>query len=73
MAPGPYAFRILRDASGAVHVWLVCPRCGTWAMIDDDQLHGRVSAECPTSGCGFHETVDFFGHLSPEQREAMKE
>lgn len=35
-----------------------CPRCGSWADIDDDQFYGRVSMECPAMGCDFHETVD---------------
>lgn len=40
---------------------LCCPRCVTWADLDDDQVHGRVSIECVTPGCTFHETHD----LSP--------
>lgn len=35
-----------------------CPRCGSWADIDDDQFFGRVSMECPVMGCDFHETID---------------
>lgn len=48
---------------GAI-VWLLrCPECGTWAEIDDDQYHGRVSVQCVTEGCRFHETHDFFAWL----------
>lgn len=38
-----------------------CPQCGSWAELDDDQLHGRVSTEHATDegGCGFHETIDW--------------
>lgn len=37
---------------------LRCPGCQSWAFIDDDQLHGRVSVDCPN--CTFHETHDFW-------------
>jgi hypothetical protein len=40
-------------------VKLQCPTCGVWGDLDDDQLHGRVSVECQTPGCSFHETHDF--------------
>lgn len=36
-----------------------CPGCGTTGDIDDDQFHGRVSIECPTPGCGYHDTRDW--------------
>lgn len=35
-----------------------CPKCGQWAYLDDDQFFGRVSVQCATQGCGFHETID---------------
>ena len=35
---------------------LQCPKCKIWATIDDDQFHGRVSLDCPTESCDFHET-----------------
>ena len=35
-----------------------CPKCGQWADLDDDQFHGRISIECPTKGCDYHETHD---------------
>ena len=42
----------------AVEWKLRCPKCGTWAYIDDDQFYGRVSLQCATPGCDFHETHD---------------
>ena len=44
---------------------LVYPKCGEWGLIDDDQLHGRVSVICPNAACDFHETRDW---TSPENR-----
>ena len=45
---------VLRDDQP---VWyLCCPGCGLQAEVDDDQLHGRVSIDCPD--CAYHETVD---------------
>lgn len=38
---------------------LKCPACGALGYLDDDQFNGRVSVQCPTEGCLFHETVDF--------------
>lgn len=38
---------------------LRCPSCGTFAEIDEDQYRGRVSVECSTAGCAFHETHNF--------------
>jgi hypothetical protein len=53
----PAALRsVTRD--GRTIVQLRCPQCRQWADIDDDQLHGRVSAECPDETCGWHETHD---------------
>lgn len=47
--------RIIRDG---LPVWkLQCPKCGMWGDVDDDQLHGRVSVDCPQ--CDFHETRDW--------------
>lgn len=63
-----YDLKLYRLPSGRVCVWLRCPACGTRGMIDDDQLRGRVSVECASPGCGFHETVDFLPHLSAEDR-----
>lgn len=37
----------------------MCPKCGKRGLIDDDQLHGRVSIVCGIDGCEFHETHDF--------------
>lgn len=42
--------------------WLFeCPGCGTWAPLDDDQWHGRVSVDHAADGCrgGYHETHDY--------------
>lgn len=37
-------------------VWqFCCPGCHLHADIDDDQLHGRVSIDCPD--CPYHETL----------------
>jgi hypothetical protein len=43
-------------------VWLLlCPGCGVWGTLDDDQFHGRISTDHATDGCtgGYHETHDF--------------
>lgn len=38
-------------------VWkLQCPTCKQWGSIDDDQISGRVSLDCPS--CDFHQTHD---------------
>jgi hypothetical protein len=48
--------------NGELVLQLRCPGCGTWADLDDDQVHGRVNIECDAgTGCAFHETID----LSP--------
>ncbi len=47
--------------------WLFeCPGCGTWAYLDEDQWHGRVSVDhsgevSPSTGaiCEYHETHDY--------------
>lgn len=63
-----YTLKVVGLPSGKMRIWLQCPRCGNWGIIDGDQLRGRVSAECATQGCEFHETVDFLPHLGPEDR-----
>lgn len=35
-----------------------CPECGLVGVVDEDQWHGRVSIDCPTEGCSYHETHD---------------
>ena len=48
------------------HAWLFeCPGCGTWAYLDDDQWHGRVSVDHASMGCGggYHETHDYAATL----------
>ena len=48
------------------HGWLFeCPGCGTWAYLDDDQWHGRVSVDHASMGCegGYHETHDYAATL----------
>lgn len=64
-----------RKVAGAetpfVDRWVMeCPGCGTWAYLDDDQWHGRVSVDhsgelSPTTGvvCAYHETHDYFAAL----------
>lgn len=44
---------------------LECPKCGEWALIDQDQLDGRVSIDHAADGCpgGYHETHDFTAYL----------
>lgn len=34
-----------------------CPNCGLVARLDADQVHGRVSVNCPD--CPYHETHDY--------------
>lgn len=36
--------------------WFRCPKCGLLGTIDEDQAHGRVSIQCVTLDCDFHET-----------------
>ena len=36
-----------------------CPSCKSSGLIDDDQFHGRVSIQCETEGCSYHETKDW--------------
>jgi hypothetical protein len=43
---------ITRDGQAVTK--LQCPKCGIWGDIDDDQLHGRISVDCPE--CDYHET-----------------
>lgn len=42
----------------AGHYRIRCPGCGTEGTIDFEQYTGRVSIQCPTEGCGYHETHD---------------
>ena len=51
-----------------------CPGCGTWAYLDDDQWHGRISVDhsgetSPTTGavCDYHETNDYFTALEGDE------
>lgn len=46
---------------------LVCPGCGGFGSLDDDQFHGRVSVQCD---CGFHETVNFAELVEKEKADA---
>lgn len=39
-----------------------CPTCGVWGELDDDQIAGRVSIQCPKEGC-FHETLNLRAQL----------
>lgn len=50
---------VARDSHSYNVIKLRCPSCGTFADIDDDQYRGRVSVECGTPGCAFHETHNF--------------
>lgn len=59
---------VLRDSKP---LWkLHCPGCGLWADLDDDQLHGRVSTDCPGEGCTFHETHDYTQFIPQEPSDA---
>jgi hypothetical protein len=51
---------------GRTFEWeLECPGCGVWGLLDEDQLHGRVSVDHSADGCsgGYHETHNFAEHL----------
>lgn len=50
---------VARDSERHNVIKLRCPSCGTFADIDYDQYMGRVSVECATPGCTFHETHNF--------------
>lgn len=55
-------------------VWsLRCPGCGTWGLLDDDQLHGRISVDHAADGCtgGYHETHNFAAELPAEERDLI--
>lgn len=55
---------ILRDNQATVLAR--CPGCGSWAELDDDQLHGRVSTHHDDPACGWHETKDWYAeHTAP--------
>ncbi len=50
-------------------IWkLRCPGCETWAALDLDQFHGRVSVDCMTKGCSFHETHNFSEIIGESQQ-----
>ncbi len=36
--------------------WFTCPDCKQMGTIDQDQAEGRVSIQCMTDGCNYHET-----------------
>jgi hypothetical protein len=50
---------VARDSHIFNVIKLRCPGCGIYADVDDDQWRGRVSVECATPGCTFHETHNF--------------
>lgn len=55
-----------QDDGQPADTWLFeCPGCGTWAYLDDDQWHGRVSVDHASMGCagGYHETHDYSAAL----------
>ena len=59
--PRSIPFRVIRDG---FPLWkLRCPDCGLVADLDVDQFYGRVSIQCPSDGCSFHETWDFSRHV----------
>lgn len=51
--PRGRAWIVHRD--GEVQWQFCCPGCGLRGDIDEDQLHGRVSIDCPD--CDYHETL----------------
>jgi hypothetical protein len=71
---GEYLRVVIRDGEPVFQ--LRCPGCGVWGDLDDDQLHGRVSTEhsagsddrgyASSSGCGFHETRDWFSEAAQD-------
>lgn len=65
--------RVTRD--GELTWLLECPGCGTWASLDDDQWHGRVSVDHASMGCagGYHETHDYAAALAAHEHEALVE
>lgn len=51
---------VSRDGSPTLNVTKIrCPSCRTFGEVDQDQWQGRVSIECSTPGCTFHETHNF--------------
>lgn len=46
----------LINASDEVYAVGNCPICTTFASLDIDQFHGRVSIQC--ENCDYHETHD---------------
>lgn len=64
--PGHVRMTILDGKEAA---WLTCPgACGLVGLIDADQLHGRVSVDCPK--CPYHETTDWFSRWTNLQAPA---
>ena len=66
LLPGRQKGTAMSDEFPRGRVWIIhrddevvwqfcCPGCGLRADIDDDQLHGRVSIDCPE--CDYHETL----------------
>lgn len=47
---------VLRD--DVLVVRLTCPNCGTLGDLDEDQVNGDVSIECPNDECSFHEIIE---------------
>ena len=45
-----------------------CPLCKGWAYIAPEQYQGKVSIQCGTIGCGYHETHDFANFINESQR-----
>ncbi len=39
-----------------IHYWFTCPTCRLMGSIDEDQAEGRISIQCITPDCDFHET-----------------
>jgi hypothetical protein len=65
--------RVRSVRQDGVIVWKVeCPRCKTWGEVDADQWTGSVSCDCPTEGCGFHETINFKALLDAKMVESSE-
>lgn len=52
----PGSFKRFLNATPDTYGTFCCPNCRTVGIVDEDQARGRVSIQCPTPGCGFHET-----------------
>lgn len=60
--PKPVRIAHRFDTEKKAEVWYAeCPSCKSWAAIDDDQRGGKVSLECPTKDCGFHDMITVNG------------